>query len=300
MPLHGVFGGQVARSILGRLMLGLRLAHIRARGASPNPAASRALACTGCAESDALFFEVDGRPRETIEEGNFAQELGRLQVAHIPCDMRDEPKRAACEEEEAAPPRRLVSHMAVSARDGTSLGSGGDAAASLAAHWGPVFSSAHGVPQASAERFFQHVPRYGEEMDVLDHDAFCDIGRHVNQSSLGPDGVPYRAWLAGRGTPLRMLYAVYVSLANRVAPPLQFNGALSVSSLQVGKTTSTTGYEVMAPLSRPLTFSNSCQKIVATYFWASLELIAMVLAHPARRGFVWGRRMLVNVLGDLV
>lgn len=52
----------------------------------------------------------------------------------------------------------------------------------------------------------------------------------------------------------------------------------------------------MAAQFRPLTLSNSCQKIVVKAFGASMERVVMRLAHPAQRGFVRGCRILANVL----
>lgn len=63
---------------------------------------SRALARAGSSEYDGMFFFADGHLGTEIDEGKFAQELGRLQIAHILGDMRDELKRATCDEEKAA------------------------------------------------------------------------------------------------------------------------------------------------------------------------------------------------------
>lgn len=93
---------------------------------------------------------------------------------------------------------------------------------------GSGVSSAHSISRMAAERFLQHAPGYGEDLEALDFDAFCEVARHVNHSSLGPDGVPYHAWLTGRGAPLRMLYAVPVALANGFTPLVHFNDALLV------------------------------------------------------------------------
>lgn len=63
-----------------------------------------------------------------------------------------------------------------------------------------------------------------------------------------------------------------------------------------GSAASHSGYEAQPSQFRPLTLSNSCQKLVAKAFGASLERIAATLVHPAQRGFLHGRKMMANVL----
>lgn len=161
---------------------------------------------------------------------------------------------------------------------------------------GAVFSGATGISSAAAERFLQHMRPFHDEVHRLSFDDFAAVASHVNRSSLGTYGVPYQAWLGGGGVPLRLVYEACVALTEGTIPPSDFNSALLAFIPKAGPLPGTDGYEGKAWQFRPLTLSNSCQKLIAKAFGAALENIAMQVVHPAQSGSVRGRKMLLNVL----
>lgn len=106
-----------------------------------------------------------------------------------------------------------------------------DGTDALAAHWGPAFSDIRGISLVAAQRVLLLAPQHAGSVLRLEHDEsdeFCEIAKHINRSSHGPDGVPYHAWLTGRGAPLRVLYVEYIALVVGTEPPPFFNEALLV------------------------------------------------------------------------
>lgn len=180
--------------------------------------------------------------------------------------------------------------MTVLAPDGSALIGGVDSANALRAHWGPAFSDATGISAIAADRFLHYAQSFTGEVHRLDYDDVCAVASHVNRSSPGPDGVPYQAWLGGGGLPLRLVYLAYVSLTDGVCPPPDFNSALLIFIPKGGSLPGMEGYEGKASQFRPLTLSNSRQKLITKAFGVSLEHIAMQVTHPAQRGFVRGRK----------
>lgn len=85
--------------------------------------------------------------------------------------------------------------MTVLELDGSPICGGADSTVALRAHWGLAFSDVAGISSAAAERFFQHIQPYIDEVHRLSFDEFAAIALHVNRSSPGPDGVPYQACL---------------------------------------------------------------------------------------------------------
>lgn len=176
-------------------------------------------------EYAALFVDGSGEVRARIDEERFAKELGRLHVAHIMGDLREEIAKARSDEEKSAirarahrrlarwgATRRRIHRMIVLADDGSALGCGDAAVGALAAHWGPAFSESKGTSEAAAERFLRYVRPFDGDARRPEFGESCEVAAHAKRSSPGPDGIPYQAWLLGRGAPLRMLYAAHMSL----------------------------------------------------------------------------------------
>lgn len=61
-----------------------------------------AVSRVGDAEISSAFIDAAGHIRDAIDDEAFARALGRLQVAHVMGDMRDELRAAADDEEKSA------------------------------------------------------------------------------------------------------------------------------------------------------------------------------------------------------
>lgn len=92
------------------------------------------------------------------------------------------------------------------------------------------------------------------------------------------------------------MHEAYVALTEGTRPPQDFNSTLPVFIPKGGSLPGTEGCEGKASQSRPMTLSNSCQKLIAKAFGVALETIAMHITHLAQRGLVRGRKMFSNVL----
>lgn len=169
--------------------------------------------------------------RALIDETQFARELSQLRVSHIMGDLREELTGARSDEEKLAAraraqrrlanwsvSRRRICRMTVLSTDGSALSGGIDSAEALHAHWSRAFSVAVGISTTAADRFLHHVQPFAGEVRRLGFAELPAVAPHVNRSSLGPDRVPYQAWLGSGGVPLRLVYVAYVALSGGERP----------------------------------------------------------------------------------
>lgn len=142
-------------------------------------------------------------------------------------------------------------------RDGASLGCRGAACRPSAGHWSPTFSGAQGISESACARVMCFAWILREPIEVLGFDPFSDVARRVRHCSPGPYGVPYYAWVMGRGLPLRVLYSVYLCLSCGVCPPAQFNDALLTFTPKGVLSPAGSSYSAHAPQLMRHTLSNS-------------------------------------------
>lgn len=191
--------------------------------------------------------------------------------------------------------RRFASIVVLSAEGGRALGCD-EAGAALQAHWAPVFEGSRGMDRALAAPFLDSVVPTQRYIAPLDYEHFCMCLRHCPHSAPGPDGVTYSAWSHSVERGANILFGCYAALTSGSQPPEEFNAAYLVfvpkaSPEHVGPVMSAApaGY-------RPISLSNTSQKLIARAISQALEDYAAELVHPMQRGFVPGRSLVDSVL----
>eukprot|EP00959_Pyramimonas_sp_CCMP1952_P394672 8269132-Pyramimonas_sp.AAC.1 len=115
-------------------------------------------------------------------------------------------------------------------------------------------------------------------------------------SCPGVDGIPYSVWKAGGGIAIDALYQLYLSGLQFGSFPAEFNSSLA-AFLPKGDIEVTQPGQVKPPAStRPLTLSNTDNKLLASAYSAPLRQIASEVVHHSQAGFLPGRQILDHII----
>ena len=153
--------------------------------------------------------------------------------------------------------RRITLTGIISASDGSALTSPEEAAAALSAHWQPVFSAKRtcAVARAHLLQFIHRdLPAINLIISSEEFNAICDRDR---ECALGPDGIPYLAWLSCITRARTVLYNAYRSLLESAGTPDGFNLSVMVLPPKGDHEDDVHGATRIADKTRPLSMSNT-------------------------------------------
>ncbi|CAK0802619.1 unnamed protein product, partial [Prorocentrum cordatum] len=165
----------------------------------------------------------------------------------------------------------------------------------LTAHWSRVFAPRRVEPDALQEYlpFVQVAPQLSSW--TLTYPQFQELVEKLHDSAPGPDGIPYSVWRAHDNC-TRILYDFYLYFLASQRLPDDFNEALGVF-LPKG---SQPGDDILvrreADTTRPISLSNSDNKIISKALNCFLRDIVEITAHTQQRGFVRGRQIVDNLI----
>lgn len=161
---------------------------------------------------------------------------------------------------------------------------------------GAPSSVGHSVSTATPARLLRHCPDTSRraDVDLPTFEEFCRAAGIARDSSPGPNGLPYSAWIASRAA-LVCLYSATGAMSTGETVPAWFNAA-TVILIPKKLPPGATAYAAKPGEYRPLTLANTAQKSIAKAVDATLSKIAASTVHEAQTGFVRDRSMLNNVL----
>ena len=171
-------------------------------------------------------------------------------------------------------------------------------ATEIKSHWGKVFS-AKSINVEKAAGFLRKncTPIDLSKMRMPSTDSIQTFLDRVAHSAPGPDGIPYRCWLAAGEPGLRTLYRALRKLYNGELAPEDFNDQLGIfppkgsadddTILSVNRT---------ADCTRPLGLKNTDNKILSGVTNSAITPAITDSAHGSQNGFVAGRQGINNVV----
>ena len=123
--------------------------------------------------------------------------------------------------------------------------------------------------------------------------------RIANNSSPGPDGIPYEAWRVTKGVDQILFKVLQLLLDDPQATENfpEFNEALLVCLPKKTQAFDPEGNPIYHPgETRPLAISNTDNRLIATTARLRWEDIANKYVHEHQRGFLPGRSMIQNII----
>ena len=134
---------------------------------------------------------------------------------------------------------------------------------------------------------------------VKDFERAIDIS---NNSSPGPDGIPYGIWRVLKQHGAQLLHAAYLEIINSDDPKAiaerypEFNESILVFLPKTATEKSEEGYDVHeADATRPLNITNTHNRLIANAVRLKIEPhVDRIITH-IQCGFVGGRSMLANI-----
>ena len=198
--------------------------------------------------------------------------------------------------------------LVVQAHDGSIETNPKDMARALGDHWKKVFSARPTTDGATLRKWLTEHPYGIPTMLRKDTKAWLLTQQHVevaikhsNNSSPGPDGIPYASW--------RKMGHLAVTVLHEAARQIQeedfsneelpdgFNTSFLCCLPKKPTGTDPTAGDYYAPSStRPLSLVNTDNRLIASSFRVLLEPLIEPLISKAQRGFLRGRQMLSNIL----
>eukprot|EP00959_Pyramimonas_sp_CCMP1952_P050051 1046253-Pyramimonas_sp.AAC.1 len=115
-------------------------------------------------------------------------------------------------------------------------------------------------------------------------------------SAPGLDGVPYSAWRAGGPEISSSLYRLYEHLLDFGSLGPGFNHGVSAFLPKGKEEAGTRGQTRMADCTRPLTLSNTDNKLIASAICRPLTRLAVSVCSGVQKGFIPGRQGLDRVI----
>lgn len=132
----------------------------------------------------------------------------------------------------------------------------------------------------------------------ISKEEFFLLLRSRPESALGPDGIPYSAWIHSTPSCHEVLFRVYTLWADEGCLPKGFNVSW-LWLLPKGTLPSDTPKSLPHSFAgfRPLSGANTCAKVLpaAAYSGICSSSAAERFVHPDQRGFVKGRPMLQHI-----
>ncbi len=159
-----------------------------------------------------------------------------------------------------------------------------DRAALTSKFWSKIWSKRSSAPSYSAR--IDYLRNYPKKINSslchdLDLDDILFSIRHSNNSSPGPDGIPFAAWRAAPDLAAPILLAVFHAISIGQAPPKDFNhGLLYLIPKKVTGLISDT---------RPISVTNCDNRILSASVARILMPIALDFIDPVQKGFLNGR-----------
>ena len=127
--------------------------------------------------------------------------------------------------------------------------------------------------------------------------------RHTNNSSPGPDGIPFVAWRRLEGLAVDVLFEAFQSMTAEAGPEVtleeyqELNSSLLFFLPKSPTGTQSDGAEYYAAKAvRPLNVTNSDNRILASAVRILIEPWVGPRVSDAQRGFIAGRSMLANIV----
>ena len=156
--------------------------------------------------------------------------------------------------------------------------------ANLAAdYWSKIWASRSNKPASSRSAF---LTGYSKKVDsTLCHNVKLDdiifSIKHSNNSSSGPDGIPFAAWRAAPDLAAPILLAVFRAICSGQLPPPGFNKGLLylIPKKNTGLISDT----------RPISVTNCDNRILSATVARAIMPATLELVDPAQKGFLNGR-----------
>ena len=166
----------------------------------------------------------------------------------------------------------------------------------LADHWGSVFAATP-CSKVAQDQLLRHVVLAPEDINWrLPREDFITIAERCSDSTPGPDGIPYSAWVRADPRFVDCVHRAYEELLDGASLPDDFNDAHMVFLPKGEQDGDEHGIARLPESTRPLSLSNAVAKVIASALNASLSQCAARTVSPRQRGFVRGRHLLDNVI----
>ena len=180
--------------------------------------------------------------------------------------------------------------------DGNRIDDINDAADSLTNHWQTVFDEKP-IDENLARQFLQLWAVKLPEIDwCLTFEEFEATLRNTNDTSPGPDGLPYCAWRNAPAAAVRILYEGYRTWIRDGLLPNDFNFSFLAVLPKGSESDDSAGISRAPDATRPLSLGNTDAKIFALMIKVKLDKMIGDWASLSQRGFIQGRLMLENIL----
>lgn len=122
------------------------------------------------------------------------------------------------------------------------------------------------------------------------------LGAHVTRHLAPTECTTMHGCRAGRVGGLLILYKAYLAVLAGDSVPGWINASLVVFIPKSAPGSSGMPHAATPVNFRPISLSNTSQKLIAKALNMTLEVISQDVAHPAQRGFIRGRQMGDNIL----
>ena len=168
--------------------------------------------------------------------------------------------------------------------DSPEMISNSDRANLAADYWSKIWARRSNIPSFSARVAFLNgyskkiVPNLCHNVNL---DDFIFSINHTNNSTPGPDGIPFAAWRAAPDLAAPILLAVFRSICAGQPPPSNFNRGLLF--LLPKKNTG------LISDTRPISVTNSDSRILSATVARAIMPAVLELIDPAQKGFLNGR-----------
>lgn len=195
-----------------------------------------------------------------------------------------------------SPRQRRRSLQCIRRADGSNAIDEQECCSLLSGHWGNVFSDKP-VDTRKCREFLSSWSRRLPSVNwMLTFEQFEGVLSNTNDSSLGPDGVPYSAWRHAPQSARKVLYSAYVSWIRTGQLPQNFNYSFLVLLPEGEHEDDHINVSRFPAKTRPLSLSNTDGKIFADCLRAAIHGHMAAWASPQQRGFISGRPMLSNFM----
>jgi hypothetical protein len=147
-------------------------------------------------------------------------------------------------------------------------------------YWSRVWAERPPPPPDSADAFLRSYTKHvdGPSISAPDLDAVLDSILFSNNSTPGPDGIPFAAWRAAPALSAVVLFGVLEALLKGTTPPSGFNhGFLFLLPKKESGLVSDT---------RPISVTNTDNRLLASAVARAIMPAVSTLLDPAQKGFL--------------
>ena len=243
---------------------------------------------------------------QEIQDVEAEQNATEAASATAPADVTSNARRRVAFRLSRLVPGETVSIGAIELSDGSIATEDDAMAAALTEHWGAVFQDKP-VDSEALGRWLDPegdgnlpdwLPPFPNFEDALTIDHVRLAIKHAKESAPGPDGIPYSAYRDSDFAAEALFTAAKEILHNQAAwMPAAFNEAFLVC---LGKKPSRAdaihGLVFRAAATRPLSISNTDNRIIAGAIRILVEAKVAEWVSEAQRGFLRGRSMVLNIV----